>query len=300
MAQSLRRSQPEDASMTRALGTVEERLCIVLLAAGNNAGAMESCRDGIATLSPLAQTLPDDVEVQRLIATTEASYANALRLSGKPQDAATQARLALESLQKLQSLAPSNAEYRRLSSSTETILAGCLAANGDIPASLDAFGRSIRSMEIAVEIDPSDLSSPLRLAGTLLAFSRRLAQGTEKARAHDAAQQALRLLEQTSQKPGAGAVEWNEYADALLKVDWPDLQRPDKALQLAGNAVASTKRGNPFFLDTLAWAYFRTGNAPKAVETERDALRLLPADAKGGLHDELAHGLESFLGGAAK
>jgi predicted Zn-dependent protease len=139
------------------------------------------------------------------------------------------------------------------------------------------------------------------LATTLLAFSRRLAQGPEKARAHDAAQQALRLLEQTSGKPGAGAVEWNEYADALLKVDWPDLQSPAKALQLAGNAVASTKRENPFFLDTLAWAYFRTGNAPGAVETERDALRLLPADAKGGLHDELAQGLETFLrGGAGK
>jgi hypothetical protein len=64
--------------------------------------------------------------------------------------------------------------------------------------------------------------------------------------------------------------------------------------------VAATGRGNPFFLDTLAWAYFRTGDAPKAVETERDALRLLPADAKGGLHDELAHGLENFLAGVGK
>jgi tetratricopeptide (TPR) repeat protein/tRNA A-37 threonylcarbamoyl transferase component Bud32 len=300
MAQRLLRSQPADPSMPRALGTVDERLCIVLLAAGDNAGAMESCREGIATLSPLARTLTGNVEVQRLIATTQASYANALRLSGKPRDAATQAGLALESLEKLQALAPSNAEYRRLAASTETILAGSLAASGDIPASLDAFGRAIRSMDIAVEIDPSDLGSPLRLAGTLLAFSRQLGQGAEKIRAHDAARQALQLLEQTSQKPGAGAVEWNEYADALLKVDWPDLRAPAKALALAGNAVASSQRQNPFFLDTLAWAYFRTGNTPKAVETEREALRLLPGDAKGGLHDELAHGLESFLAGAVK
>jgi tetratricopeptide (TPR) repeat protein/tRNA A-37 threonylcarbamoyl transferase component Bud32 len=300
MAESARRAHPEDPSFARALGTVQERLCIALLATGNTAGALQSCREGIATLSPLAQTQKDNIEVQRLIATAEGSYANALRLSGKPQDAVVQARLAVESLQALQSLAPSNAEYRRLASSAETILAGSLAASGDIPGSLDAFGRSIRSMEIAVEIDPSDLRSPLRLAGTLLAFSRRLAQGAEKGRAHDTAQQALQLLEQMSQKPGAGAVEWNEYADALLKVDWPDLQAPGKALQLAGHAVAATGRGNPFFLDTLAWAYFRTGDAPKAVETERDALRLLPADAKGGLHDELAHGLENFLAGVGK
>jgi len=47
--------------------------------------------------------------------------------------------------------------------------------------------------------------------------------------------------------------------------------------QALQNAVAATHRNNPFFLDTLAWAYFRTGDASKAADTERDALRLLPA-----------------------
>ena len=93
-------------------------------------------------------------------------------------------------------------------------------------------------------------------------------------------------------------MEWNEYADALLKVDWPDLLQPAKALGLAQSAVSSTHRTNPFFLDTLAWAYFRTGNTPKAAETEREAIGLLPADAKGGLHDELDRGLNTFLAGA--
>ncbi len=299
-AQALSNNRSADPSMARALGIADERLCVALLTGGNNAGALDACREGIATLTPLARSLADDVEVQRHLATTEASYANALRLSGKPQDAAVQAKAGLESFHTLQTLAPSNAEYRRLASSAETILAGSLAASGDIRGSLDAFDRAIRSMEIAIEIDPSDLGSPLRLAGTLLAFSRRLAQGSEKARAHDAAQEALRLLQQTSAKSGAGAVEWNEYADALLKVDWPDLQSPAKALSLAENAVAATRRQNPFFLDTLAWAYFRTGSTQRAVETEQDALRLLPADAKGGLHDELAKGLDQFRAAARK
>ena len=295
-ARTLAESLPrEDSSMTRALGTVKERLCIILLASGNNAAALESCRDAIATLSPLAQTLPDDVEVQRLLATTHGSYGNALRLSGKPQEAAVQARAGLEALRKLQSLAPSNAEYRRLSSSAEVILASSLAAAGDLAASFEAFGRSIRAMEVAVEIDPADLGSPVRLAGALMAFSHRLAQGGDQARAHDASQEALRLLQITAEKPGAGPLEWNEYADALLKAESPELRNPPKALQLAENAVSSTKRRNPFFLDTLAWAYFRNGDSAKAVETEREALRLVPADAKGGLHDELARGLSSFL-----
>ena len=104
------------AGSPRSLGTVDERLCIVLLAAGDNAGALESCREGIDTLTPLGRSLPDDVEVQRLLATTEASYANALRLSGKAREAGPQAKAALESLHRLEGLAPSNAEYRRLTS----------------------------------------------------------------------------------------------------------------------------------------------------------------------------------------
>jgi tetratricopeptide (TPR) repeat protein len=219
--------------------------------------------------------------------------------SQKPQDAAAQARLAVDSLDRLTLLAPSNAEYRRLLSSAEAILAGSLASTGDSAASIDAFRRSVQAMEIAIEIDPSDLGSSLRLAVTLRAFSQRLSASGKKDQAHDAAREAVSLLEKTAAKPGAGPVEWNEYADALLKVEWPDLLQPAKALRLAQDAVAATKRNNPFFLDTLAWAFFRTGNAAGAVDTERDALRLLPADAKGGLHDELDRGLKTFLSGAS-
>ena len=295
-AQSMARSQ----GGPRGLGTVDERLCIVLLANGDNAGALDACREGIDTLAPLARFAPDDVQVQRLLATTEASYANAMRFSGKAKEAGPQAKLALESLHRLEGLAPSNAEYRRLTSTAEMILAGSLAASGDSQGSLEAFDRSIRSMEIAIEIDPSDLGSPLRLAVTLLAFSKRLAQGPQKERAHDAAREAMRLLQSTSEKPGAGVVEWNEYANALLQSDWPDLRAPERALELAARAASSSERKNPSILDTLAWAYFRNGDAPKAVDTEREALRLLPPDAKGGLHDELTRGLENFVSAAEK
>jgi tetratricopeptide (TPR) repeat protein len=257
---------------------------------------MESCREWIATLSNLAKELPNDLEVQRLLASTEVSYANAFRLSKEPEDAAIHAKVAIEALHQLQVLAPNNAEYRRMASSAEAVLASSLAASGDAAGSNEAFRRSVQSMEIAVEIDPSDLGSPLRLAVTLLEFSRRLAAGNNQSGGHDAARQALQLLQQTTDKPGAGPVEWNEYADALLKVDWPDLRDPKQALLLAQKAASSTHRTNPFILDTLAWAYYRSGDTARAIEAERDALRLLAPDAKGGLHDELDRGLKTFLG----
>lgn len=278
----------------RTLGTVDDRRCIAFLTAGNTAKALEACQEAIATLDPLAKSAPGDAEIQRLIATTQASYANALRLARKPQDAGQQARLSVASFDRLEALAPSNAEYRRLASSAGTILALSLAATGDNAGSQAAFRKAVASMEIAIEIDPADLGSPLRLAVTLLAFSRRLQQTGDRTSAHKTAEDALALLERATQKPSAGAVEWNEYADALLKVEQPDLRQPAKALHLAQNAVAATHRTNPFFLDTLAWAYFRSGEAMKAADTEREALNLLPSGATGGLHDELQSGLATF------
>ena len=279
----------------KTLGTVDGRRCIAFLTGGNTSKALESCQEGIEILAPLAKSTREDAEVQRLIATTEASYANALRLSRRPQDAARHARLAVESFDRLEGLAPSNAEYRRLASSAGTILALSLAAAGDNAGSREAFRKSVESMQIAIEVDPADLGSPLRLAVTLLAFSRRLQQTGDQASARQTAQDALALLERATQKPSAGAVEWNEYADALLKVEQPDLRQPVKALQLARKSVAATNRTNPFFLDTLAWAFFRSGDAAQAADTEREALRLLPSGANGGLRDELQQGLATFL-----
>ena len=295
LAQSSARSHPTDPAAARALAFVDERRCSILFAAGNTAAALDACREGIATLTPLASASPDDIEIQRTFATTHAAYANALRLSRKPAEAAPQAAAAAAAFDRLERLAPTNAEYRRLAASNQGILAASLAATGDSQGSLEAFRRAVHSTEIALEIDPSDLTSPLRLAVTLLAFSRRLTAAGNTADAHDAVSQALRLLDQTAARPGAGPVEWNEYADALLKAGFPDLVQPAKALELAHKAVAATGRRNPAILDTLAWAYFRTGDHAAAVATEREAIALVPAGAQGGLHDELKQGLNTFL-----
>src|SRR5262249_50238781 len=163
-------------------------------------------------------------------------------------------------------------EYRRLASTVEAILAGSLAAGGNLQGSLEEFRKSVQSMQIAMEIDPHDTGSALRLSLTLHALSSRLSAAGNKDAAHDAAKEAVQLLRQTAEKPSAGPVEWNEYANALLKVEWPDLRDWTKALELAGRAVAATNRKNPFMLDSLAWACFRNGRAKEAADVEREAL----------------------------
>ncbi len=69
----------------------------------------------------------------------------------------------------------------------------------------------------------------------------------------------------------------------FLKSSNPISANPPKRSTSPRMPSPPRNRTNPFFLDTLAWAYFRSGEAPKAAETEREALSLLPAGAKGGL-----------------
>ena len=300
LARSLLKSHPEDAAIRQTVGSIDGRRCTVLLATGDTSGAVQACQGGIAMLSPLAAASPGNIEVQRVVATTESAYANALRLTNRPQDALNYTHLSLDSLHRLEALAPNNAEYRRLESSAELVLAKSFSAVGNWRASLDAYRRSVHSMETAIEIDPADLGSPLRLAFALRSFSKQLVSAGNRDAAHDADREALELLRTTSDRPGAGPVEWNDYADALLKIEWPDLRRWPEALQFAEQAVAKTERKNPICLDTLAWAYFRNGKSPEAAATEREALALLPANARGGLHDELERGLKTFLAGKSE
>ena len=82
----------------------------------------------------------------------------------------------------------------------------------------------------------------------------------------------------------------------VLKTDVDSLRQPVKALELALHATRASKEPNAMFLDTLAWAYFQTGDTPSAIRTERQALTLVPAgNALGqGLRTELEQGLAKF------
>ena len=122
------------------------------------------------------------------------------------------------------------------------------------------------------------------------------------ANAEKAGSEAIELMRVVAERPGAGPYEWNDYANALLKSDIESLRQPAKALELALRATRATKEPNAMFLDTLAWAYFQTGDTPSAIRTERQALTLVPAgNALGqGLRIELEQGLAQFESGVQK
>ncbi|UCD75646.1 MAG: serine/threonine protein kinase, partial [Phycisphaerales bacterium] len=82
-----------------------------------------------------------------------------------------------------------------------------------------------------------------------------------------------------AREPGADARAKNEGASVLLTTEHAELFDPVTALGLAIEANDMTDHREPMFLDTLALAYHLTGDTAAAIETEKKALSLAPANA---------------------
>jgi tetratricopeptide (TPR) repeat protein len=151
-------------------------------------------------------------------------------------------------------------------------------------------------MQLLMSIDPTDSKAPAGLALALTRMAFEMKKLGDLASAEKAGRDAIELMRAVAERPGAGPYEWNDYANALVKSETESLRQPDKALELALRATRATKEANALFLDTLAWAYFRNGDAPAAIRTEREALRLVPEGnaLRQGLRSELEQGLKEF------
>ena len=76
-------------------------------------------------------------------------------------------------------------------------------------------------------------------------------------------------------QPDASAEALNAYARLLLTCKPTDLRDPAAALSAAKHAAGITESSSSEVLDTLALAYFQTGDAPRAIEVLKEAIRLL-------------------------
>ncbi|MCH7945414.1 MAG: tetratricopeptide repeat protein, partial [Armatimonadetes bacterium] len=98
----------------------------------------------------------------------------------------------------------------------------------------------------------------------------------EEARTYASA--LIELRRQRAEKPQATPSDLNSYASLLLTCEPADLRDPGTALPLAIKAVEKTGARSFSTLGTLALAYQMTGDIDQAVETQREALALLPPD----------------------
>ena len=88
--------------------------------------------------------------------------------------------------------------------------------------------------------------------------------------------QEFSRLRRLAEGPRANATYLNAYAWYLLTCEPPELRDPETALPVAVKAVEVSRGKDAAILATLAVAYKITGDIDKAIETQRQALSLLP------------------------
>ncbi len=86
----------------------------------------------------------------------------------------------------------------------------------------------------------------------------------------------IRHRKRASEQPNASAIAVNDYAWSMLTCEVEDLRDPEAALPFAEQAVEMSGGRDHMILDTLALAYFMTGDVAKAIETQEKAVALLP------------------------
>ena len=109
----------------------------------------------------------------------------------------------------------------------------------------------------------------------------------------------IALRKQAAQQSDASALKINQYAWVLLTCKPEDLRDPETALPIAKRAVEKSDENNQAshagILDTLALAYFMTGDTAKAIETQVKALALLPnEDSSNGMRTEMETNMAKF------
>ena len=296
LEEAVLRQGPADPESRQVAGYIQNRRCIVLAASGDAVQASAACSAAISWLDPLTQTPRADRKARRALAATCAAYGNLLRHLDRIPEALELFAKASVLFEALAAEQPSNVEYRRLIAYTRIYLAQAQLAQGDRGAAMVTYSKAAESMHALMSIDPSDSKAPTGLALALSGMAGEMKKLGDPVNAARAGSEAIELMRALAERPGAGPYEWNGYANALLKSEIESLREPAKALDLALRATHAAKEPNPLFLDTLAWAYFRTGDAASAIRTEREALALVPAgNALGqGLRTEIEQGLAQF------
>jgi tetratricopeptide (TPR) repeat protein len=193
---------------------------------------------------------------------------------------------------------PENAAYRR----SLSIMLGYLARWREKIEGTNAIPGYLQALESFRAIRAADIRQTvisMLHAWTAMRYAVVLHQAGRDAEARTAAGESILLYEELIRAPKAGFMEFNDFANEMLRCPFPDLCDVRVALKHAQTAVEMTKGENPFALDTLANAQFRNGAVARAIETGRSALARagnLPQAAR----DEIRTAIARFEAAAAR
>jgi tetratricopeptide (TPR) repeat protein len=284
-------ARPADADLRKLAGVLEFRRC-GLVASERPFDAPKVCESAIARFEPLLGSRLDDDWLRSSLSGTYGLLGKLRAAFGQPSEGERLIRNGIALLQPQLAANPRDPGVTRKLASLKMYLAGVILSRdrwqdavrlyreGAAQLRADRHDASVRPLVVISAVEGS-------------AFAKRL-RPFDLASSNAILADCLSTLRESAESPGAGVLEWNEYANALNECPEPSMMRPADALRFASQAVDASKRLDPRALDTLAWAYFRSGDRTKAAETMRLALALTPAAPKTPLRASLEMGLRQF------
>lgn len=281
-----------DIVTRRHLGIIYERMGSIFEVQSELEKTLRSYQHSLQIRQELNQERPHHYDISRDLAVAYEKLARVHQVSGNSAVALQEYRRSLSIFKELLSNDPLNANAQRSVSISHQHIGDVLAMQGRISQALSSYRESLAIQESLVQGEPLNWQASSALAGTLgrladLTFK----QGeTERARAYTL--RLLQLQKQLANKPDARALDLNNYAWTLLSCQPESLRDATTALAYAQKAARMTNGEDANILDTLAWAYFLTGNRKLAIRTEEKALALLPSDSP--MRAELQRNLQRF------
>jgi eukaryotic-like serine/threonine-protein kinase len=266
---------PPDENTLREAANLWDGMGALRLLSSDPANAIDCYRHGLQIVERLPATYGNKVN---LVAYMREYLASATVLAGGDGSGAED--MILQSIATYQHRVDANPipRARRLLAQAYAVLADVQQHNGKSAEALRSMHRSLQMTETLLAEDPKDDQKQLdRQQGLMKEIDLLIANGrTTEARAET--KSALGIMKPLAVE-SARFQRVQDYAHLLATTPFDELRDDEAALHFARKAVQMTHESDPDVLHTLALAYQRSGDLARALETEKEALALLPAGA---------------------
>jgi tetratricopeptide (TPR) repeat protein len=167
----------------------------------------------------------------------------------------------------------------------------------------DAARQYRRALEISEKLAAADPSNKQWEANRVIAMGRlaeALVKSGQMQEARAVTVRALATLKPLVEKPEPTQYDLQQYCWMLLTTPFAELRDSKTARHIAERLVAATNHNDAAALDMLARAHDALGDTRAAIETERRARALLPADSSSSMKKDIEANLAKLEAKAAQ
>jgi tetratricopeptide (TPR) repeat protein len=266
-----------DRGARRGGAVLRVRIGDMLAEQGDLDAALQNYRGALELAEPVSAADPKNDRSQRVLALCYRKLGDIENQRGDFRQALQSALKAADINQALAAADPDNAQAKRNFALSLTSAADLLNKTGERPDALSKYRQAVGILEKLSAAAPADRFTRGQLSGALVSTAAVLAQQAQMAEARTMTSRALAIARELANWTSATPDELSQYAIMLMTCQPPDLREPATALLNAKQAVEKSVARDPKSLDILAQAYFQNGDAPRAIATEREVLKLLSA-----------------------